>query len=160
MDRFRANQLGLLGLIVVVALAGCATLTPGRYTSMSRAEIAQTNRAFEEAANAGDAARLASLYTTDAMAFPPDAPMVQGQDNIKEMWASVLTGMGLKSVKLATLDLQIVGGTAYEVGEATLRLEPQGSTGTTAVVKYVVVWKKVDGQWRLHRDIWNGKPEQ
>jgi hypothetical protein len=20
-----------------------------------------------------------------------------------------------------------------------------------------VVWKQVDGQWRLHRDIWNGK---
>lgn len=27
----------------------------------------------------------------------------------------------------------------------------------TAVAKYVVVWKKEDGQWRLHRDIWNTK---
>jgi len=24
-------------------------------------------------------------------------------------------------------------------------------------VKFVVVWKKTDGQWRLHRDIWNTK---
>ena len=41
---------------------------------------------------------------------------------------------------------------AHEVGEAQLTL---GSG--TAVVKYVVVWKKADGQWRLHRDIWNTK---
>ena len=26
-----------------------------------------------------------------------------------------------------------------------------------AAVKYVVVWKKVDGRWSLHRDIWNTK---
>jgi ketosteroid isomerase-like protein len=26
-----------------------------------------------------------------------------------------------------------------------------------AVVKFVVVWKKIDGQWRLHRDIWNSR---
>lgn len=29
--------------------------------------------------------------------------------------------------------------------------------GGTASVKFVVVWKMVDGQWRLHRDIWNSK---
>ena len=40
----------------------------------------------------------------------------------------------------------------HEVGEAQLTL---GSG--TAVAKYVVVWKKADGQWRLHRDIWNTK---
>jgi ketosteroid isomerase-like protein len=29
---------------------------------------------------------------------------------------------------------------------------------STATVKFVVVWKKTDGQWRLHRDIWNATP--
>lgn len=52
----------------------------------------------------------------------------------------------------ATLDYEQAGDTGYEVGEATLAI----ATGT-AVVKFVVVWKKVDGQWRLHRDIWNAK---
>lgn len=33
-----------------------------------------------------------------------------------------------------------------------------GGQATNAVVKYVVVWKRVDGQWRLHRDIWNTMP--
>ena len=46
---------------------------------------------------------------------------------------------------------------AFEVGEATLGLEPKGGKAATAVVKYVVVWKKVGGEWQLHRDIWNSK---
>jgi hypothetical protein len=27
--------------------------------------------------------------------------------------------------------------------------------GTASESRYVVVWKGVDGRWRLHRDIWN-----
>jgi ketosteroid isomerase-like protein len=48
--------------------------------------------------------------------------------------------------------MEIAGDTAHEVGEAILTLESGAFTG-----KYVVVWKKIGGQWRLHRDIWNAK---
>jgi len=50
------------------------------------------------------------------------------------------------------LDFEQAGDTGYEVGEATLAV-----TSGTAVVKFVVVWKKLDGKWLLHRDIWNTK---
>jgi uncharacterized protein (TIGR02246 family) len=119
---------------------------------MSRSEIAAVNRQFEEAARKGDLDRLASLYTPDAMAMPPDGPLVKGRDAIKQMWGSLAQSMGLKDVRLDTLDLELAGDTGCEVGEATIT-----HGGGTAVVKFVVVWKKTDGQWRLHRDIWNAK---
>jgi uncharacterized protein (TIGR02246 family) len=119
---------------------------------MSQSEIAGVNRQFEEAARKGDLDRLASLYTTDAIALPPDSPMVKGRENIKRMWGMVAQQVGLKDVRLNTLDLEMAGETAYEVGEATLTI-----ASGTAVVKFVVVWKRSDGQWRLHRDIWNAK---
>lgn len=119
---------------------------------MSRTEIGAVNRAFEEAARKRDTDRLAALYTADAIVMPPDAPFVQGRENIKQLWGSAIQQMGVKEVQLKTIDLEIVGDTAYEVGEAVLTLQ---SGGVTA--KYVVVWKKIDGQWRLHRDIWNAK---
>jgi uncharacterized protein (TIGR02246 family) len=119
---------------------------------MSQTEIGQVNRAFEEAARKGDTARLASLYTPDAMVLAPDAPLVKGRDAIQQFWTSAAQQMGLKDVRLDTLDLQMAGDTAYEVGEAQLTLQ-SGS----AAVKYVVVWKKADGRWSLHRDIWNTK---
>jgi uncharacterized protein (TIGR02246 family) len=119
---------------------------------MSQSEIGAVNRQFEEAARKGDLDRLASLYTLDAMAVPPDSRIVKGRENIKQMWGGIAQQIGLKDVRLNTLDLQMAGETAYEVGEATLTV-----ANGTAAVNFVVVWKKVDGQWRLHRDIWNAK---
>jgi uncharacterized protein (TIGR02246 family) len=119
---------------------------------MSQSEIGAINRQFEDAVRKGDLDRLASLYTPDAMALPPDGPIVKGRDSIKQMWASVAQQLGLKDVRLNTLDFEQAGDTGYEVGEATLTL----SSGA-AVAKFIVVWKKVGGQWRLHRDIWNTK---
>jgi uncharacterized protein (TIGR02246 family) len=119
---------------------------------MSRTDIAAVNRAFEEAARKRDTERLAALYTADAIVMPPDAPFVRGREDIKQIWGAAIQQMGLKEIRLNTLDLEVMGDTGYEVGEAVLTLE---SGGVTA--KYVVVWKKVDGQWRLHRDIWNTK---
>jgi len=119
---------------------------------MSRSEIAAVNRQFEDAARHGDLDRLASLYTPDAVALPPDGPVVKGRDSIKQMWGSIAQRIGLKDVRLSTLDFEQAGDTGYEVGEATLAV-----TSGTAVVKFVVVWKKLDGKWLLHRDIWNTK---
>jgi len=119
---------------------------------MSLTDISAVNRQFEDAARKGDLDRLASLYTPDAIALPPDGPVVKGRDAIKQMWGSVAQQIGLKDVRLATLDFEQAGDTGYEVGEATLTI-----TSGTAVVKFVVVWKKISGQWRLHRDIWNTK---
>lgn len=119
---------------------------------MSREQITAVNRMFEESIRKGDMERLASLYTADAIALPPDAPLVKGRDNIKKLWASIAQQIGLKDVRLETLDLEVAGDTAHEVGEAVLTL-----ASGSATVKFVVVWKNVGGQWRLHRDIWNGK---
>src|SRR5262245_16226454 len=119
---------------------------------MSATEIASVNRTFEQAAAKGDVERIASLYTRDAIAMPPDGPFVKGRDQIKQMWASVAQQLGLKSVKLNTAALEVAGDVAHEVGEAHLAL-----ASGPVVVKYVVVWKKEEGQWRLHRDIWNTK---
>jgi len=119
---------------------------------MSLSDISAVNRQFEDAARKGDLDRLASLYTPDAIALPPDGPVVKGREAIKQMWGAVAQQMGLKEVRLQTLEFEQAGDTGYEVGEATLAL-----ASGTAVAKFVVVWKKVDGQWRLHRDIWNAK---
>ncbi|HSF16185.1 MAG TPA: SgcJ/EcaC family oxidoreductase [Vicinamibacteria bacterium] len=125
---------------------------------MSRDAIAAVNRKFEEAAGNKDAGAIAALYTDDAIVLPPDAPLARGRATLEELWRGVIKGLGLKSVKLETLDLEISGDTACEVGQATLDLAPEGGAVTTARVKYIVSWKKTNNGWKLHRDIWNGMP--
>ena len=125
---------------------------------MSLIDIGKVNRMFEDAVRAGDVDRLASLYTGNAIALPPDAPIARGQDSIRQLWAAVIKDMGLKNVTLKTIDLDVNGDMACEVGQATLELVPPGGQRTTASVKYVVVWQRFGAQWRLHRDIWNALP--
>lgn len=125
---------------------------------MSREAIQATNRSFEAAASQGDTAGMAAVYTRDGSALPPDGPIVTGHQALTEMWGSVIDGMGLQGVTLETIDLEINGDTACEVGKATLDLSPAGAEPTTATAKFVVYWKKEDGEWKWHRDIWNGMP--
>ena len=119
-----------------------------------RKAVEDGNRKFGAAAGRKDYAGLAALYTDNAKLLPPDAPIVTGRKAIEEFWRAAAAALGLISVTLKTLDLEVTGDTACEVGEADLTL---GSG--QAKVKYLVVWRRGgDGQWRLHRDIWNSMP--
>jgi len=60
--------------------------------------------------------------------------------------------MGVKSIKLETGDVEQHGDTAIEVSKAKL-LADGGEI--IDVAKYIVVWKKVNGEWKLHQDIFN-----
>jgi uncharacterized protein (TIGR02246 family) len=125
---------------------------------MSLIEIGKVNRMFEDAVRAKDPDRIASLYTGNAMVLPPDGPVVRGQDGVRQLWTSVIKDMGLRDVTLKTIDLDVQDDSACEVGQATLTLEPPGGQRATVNVKYVVVWRRFSGEWRLHRDIWNTVP--
>jgi uncharacterized protein (TIGR02246 family) len=119
---------------------------------MSRADIAAVNHAIEDAVRNQNAEAVAACYTDDAIVMPPDAPFVKGRGAISQFWAAAFKQMGLRSLELRTLDLEIAGDAASEVGEAVLSL-----ASGSATAKYVVVWKHAGGAWRLHRDIWNMK---
>ncbi len=51
-----------------------------------RAEIEAVNAKWVDFFNRGDFAGVASLYTEDAIAFPPGAGMMKGRAAIEAMW--------------------------------------------------------------------------
>jgi ketosteroid isomerase-like protein len=102
--------------------------------------------------NKGDFAGIASLYTTDATAFPPGSAMVKGAAAIGVMWKSTAEQVG--DPKLTTLDVKSLGpSAAREIG--TFSLKTKGPTPQEVTGKYVVVWEKVGNDWKLAADIWN-----
>jgi|SRR3954462_947401 uncharacterized protein (TIGR02246 family) len=123
-------------------------------TDEVRKVIDEGNRNFGAAAARKDYAGMAAFYTEDAKVLPPDASIVSGRTAIEEFWRSAANALGLTDITLKTVDLEVAGDIAYEIGEADLKL---GSAQAKA--KYLVVWlRSRDGQWRLHRDIWNSMP--
>lgn len=122
---------------------------------MTAATIAANNRAFENAIATGNVEAIAALLAPDVIALPPDGPIVTGREAVKQLWASALNEHGMTSCRLVTKTLDVVGEVASEVGHATLTMAPRDGNAMTATIKYLVVWKHLDGRWLLHRDIWN-----
>jgi ketosteroid isomerase-like protein len=118
----------------------------------ARQAMETKNRGFEQAVQAGDLMRAAQeVYTRNARVLPPGAPMIHGRDDIAGFWQSAAQQLGIRHVQLETVELAIHGEHAHEVGRATLTLaSEQKVTG-----KYVVLWKREDGEWRWDVDIWN-----
>jgi uncharacterized protein (TIGR02246 family) len=126
---------------------------------MSAADIAANNRAFETAIATGNVGAIAALLAPDVIALPPDSPIVTGREAVKQLWAAAISEHGMRSCELTTDTLDLVGDVATEVGHATMTLAPPGGKSETATIKYLVVWKRINSTWLLHRDIWNASPE-
>jgi uncharacterized protein (TIGR02246 family) len=126
---------------------------------MSAADIATNNRAFENAVETGNVEAISALLAPDVMALPPDGPIVAGREAVKRLWESAIKEHGMTSCRITTDKLDVVGDVASEVGRATLTMTPPGGESQTATIKFVVVWKRLNGRWLLHRDIWNAISE-
>jgi len=113
--------------------------------------IGNANAAFMESFSTGDAQGVASLYTDDGQLLPPGGDVVTGRQAVEDFWTNVMD-VGISSARLQTVELEGHGDTAIEIGRYTLGVA-DGSVADEG--KYLVVWKRRDGAWKLHRDIWN-----
>ena len=149
----------LFALVIAIAsMAYTGSKGEDQGVREARAGIEAANAKFSEAYARGDAKALSAMYTSDAIAFPPDSEMIRGNEAIGEFWKATKDS-GVQSAALTTVDVERSGDVAYEVGKVSLTIQPAGKEPTTAVAKYVVVWKlQNDGAWKLHRDIWNSVP--
>jgi len=117
-----------------------------------KAQIDAINAKWMELFNKGDFAGIAELYTVDAVAFPPGSPMVRGKAAIGQMWKGMAEQVG--NPKVTALEVKRLGpATAREIG--TFSLTTKGSSPKEISGKYLVLWERVRGQWKLAADIWN-----
>jgi ketosteroid isomerase-like protein len=119
--------------------------------SATRAQIDRTNAAFSEAFRRGDGAGLGAVYTVDAQILPPNAEIRRGKLDIQAFWQGALD-MGIAGAELETIEFEEADDTAWEVGKFNLKAK-EGRVLDAG--KYIVIWKRENGVWKWHRDIWN-----
>lgn len=117
----------------------------------TRNAIESANRRFVATFKQGDAPGIAALYTRDGQLLPPNSDVITGKQAIAAFWKGAMD-MGVKAVRLETVEVEGFGQTANEVGKFTLLAAGDQVIDTG---KYVVIWKLDAGQWKLHRDVWN-----
>jgi len=114
------------------------------------AEIDAANRRFLQRFAMSDIAGLGDCYTEDAQLLVSHVDAIRGRAAIQALFKST-AGLG-HTLQLDTRDLEGHGATAVEIGEYTRK---QGDGQTLDRGKYLVIWKRVGDDWKIHRDMLN-----
>lgn len=114
-------------------------------------EIRNLNDRVEAAFSEGDVTDIANIYTDDGVMLPAGRDIIRGREAIQSFWQTTID-MGIKHIKLDTLELEQYDGVAIEMGQYIFMGE-----GNIEIDhgKYIVVWKHQDDQWKMSKDIWN-----
>jgi len=104
---------------------------------------------------AKDASGIAELYAEDGAVMPPNAPIGKGHAAIEQAWASMMRTPGFDlTFNPEQIVISSSGDMALDRGTYTLTVAPAGTTQTDTG-KYVVVWRKIGGDWKALADIFN-----
>lgn len=142
-------MVGIHRASLILALA-CFVPAMSARSDEVRDAVEAGNRAFIKAFLRGNATAVANLYTPDAHVIAPGSPVAKGRTAIAAFWQKSIDS-GVKDVALETAEVESAGDLAYETGIVRL----VGKDGTASSARYLVVWKRIDRRWLLHRDIWN-----
>lgn len=111
-------------------------------------EISAASRRFLRLFAANDVAGVASCYTQDAKMLPANMQAIRGRAQIES--AFKFTGGRGHTLEFESHELDLLGGTAIEIGAYTRRAA-DGATLDRG--NFMVVWKRVSGEWKIHRDM-------
>jgi uncharacterized protein (TIGR02246 family) len=118
--------------------------------------IRDLDKQWSLAAENKDADKFASFYSDTGSALPFNAPIVTGKDNVRALWKALMAKPGF-SLRFAPTRVEVAssGDMAFDVGTFVLNLDDDKGTSMTIPGKYVVVWKKQRGDWKVEADIFN-----
>ena len=117
----------------------------------AKKEIEQADSNFMNFLSKGDSVGLANCYTADAKFMGSNVPAVAGRNNIQSVVAGLINA-GVAKLDLKLLDVWGTEALVAEEGEMTLTTKDGTQIDKG---KYIVLWKKEDGKWKLFRDIFN-----
>ena len=105
----------------------------------------------------GDAATMAALYTTDATIFPERSSALSGVEAIRKYW-TLRPGRRITYHAATPTRIVVDGDHAYDHGIFEISGEQDGKAWGPLKGKYVIVWRREPGGWRMQLDIWNSGP--
>ena len=117
-------------------------------------KIRENIRAFSAAYMNGDTAAIADFYTSDGKLFPGGRDIIEGHDAILNYW-NFPEGSKDRYHKLTPLEIRLFKNYAYDYGYYEGSITDAKGKKTDFTGKYMVVWRKENGDWKILLDIWN-----
>ncbi len=98
--------------------------------------------------------KLTSFYSEDGKIFPAGTDIIVGHKAIKKRW-TLPKGMKIVSHKVTPKEIKIIGDYAYDYGYYEGTSTNKKGISSPWKGKYVIVWKKMNNDWKIYLDIWN-----
>ncbi|MEL6580373.1 MAG: SgcJ/EcaC family oxidoreductase [Cyanobacteria bacterium J06621_12] len=98
------------------------------------------------------------MFTEDALWMPPNAPDRCGKAEIITGFSAQVASQSIDPVFIAD-EIEVMGNFGYVVGTSTATIYPDDG-GASKQAKFRALWlmQKVQGSWKIDRQIWNNKP--
>ncbi len=119
--------------------------------AVMRTVIEGKNDRFRQAHVAGDRATIDGMFAQDAKVLPPDADPVIGRAAIDALTAEYID-YGISKFRKETTDFHGNEDLLIDQGNYVL---VYGKEHVREVGKYLDVWKKEGGDWKIQTNIWN-----
>lgn len=140
------------------SLPAIAPSSPAPAASSVAADMAAIRAAGtskDDAYNVGNADVMASVYEEDAIIMPPSWRAAKGHGEIRKFlqdYFAQLAGGGYTTVVARAVEIGVSGNFGFRSG-TYLIINTSGATMDSG--KWLEIWSKSDGQWRISKDIWN-----
>ena len=109
---------------------------------------------FSNSVMNSDYQSIGMAYTIDAKIFPNNTDILQGRDTIIKYW-TLPEGVQIKYHKITPEEIKIMGNEAYDYGYYEGVTSRSDGTESSWKGKYVIIWKKINEDWKIYLDIWN-----
>jgi uncharacterized protein (TIGR02246 family) len=141
-------RVGVFVLAFVMGVAGEAT------AQNLHPDLLARSREFMTAMKAKDAAKVASFYAEDAIAFNEGAPVMKGRAAIQKDIEGMLK-LGLADMTSQVIDATVSGNLGYVFGTFAF---PASQGGKPRTGHYLEVWKRVGNSWLIAYDTFSADP--
>lgn len=143
----------ILGATIALGLSACVG-SSGTDAATDEQAIRGHVAQWNEALATNNDSLIVSLHAADAVVMPPNHAALTGHDEIQAFWREIGTLNADLRIMLESVDVADGGDIAVEQGTWSIEVPmPDGAHRDNG--KYIVVWTKADGEWKVKRDIWN-----
>src|SRR5277367_2165458 len=103
-EQTRWNHMKTTGLLCTVLFLACMCLTPSAHAEDVKSAIEAANAQFSAAAEKGDGAALAALYSPNGQVMPAGSDPIRGTEGIQKFWQGALDS-GVAAIGLKTIEI-------------------------------------------------------
>jgi ketosteroid isomerase-like protein len=144
-------------MALAVLAAACGPAPPPRDRAAVDSALDARYATFSDAyAQASVQLLMEEVYAEDGYYLPPGSPILHGQDQFRGQFSFLERyarddGPG-PQIAFEIVDRDVDGDLAYDIGIYTLRPPDAADDAAGSRGKFVVIWKRVDGEWRIWAD--------